>query len=286
MSQSLRKTIWDNHLSTLRSRAQNPHVTHTTGVIEEQQQHHLTSKLWSCQADRVPFAMALLNPVYAFLVPFLFIVTVPLAIFAGITTTLAFSILILRVLAVYLDVALSLVPGYLGGRKPRYLHHHSRSSSAATSPSLTPLRRRRRRRSSSALSAGTVTPLGESTLGLVPSIGPERDFEGIGGWRVGDDEGWTTINSRLELPDKQYGRNHHRTPSGPTTPGDGGYLMMKGRAGSPESKRTAPSPNSSRTRTPSGPRVGFLGKSHADGYFPMMKTSPKKRLSPPEPVGA
>ena len=283
MSQSLRKRIsaWSNRTPTSKSQVTNK----DTAIVNQ----HTHSRLWSCpelDLDLVPFTMALLNPVYAFLVPFLFIVTVPLAICAGITTTLAFSILILRVLAVYLDVALSLIPGYLGGRKAHYLQHNSRSSSTATSPTLTPLRRRRRRRSSSALSAGTVTPLGDSALGLLPSIGPERDFEGIGGWRVGDDETWTMINSRLELPDKQYGRNHHRSPSGPTTPGDGGYLMMKGRTRSPEKSRAVPSPNSSRTRTPSGPRMGLIGKYHVDGYFPTMKTSPKKRLSPPEPVGA
>ncbi|CAM1511196.1 Fc.00g087090.m01.CDS01 [Cosmosporella sp. VM-42] len=225
--------------------------------------------------------MALLNPVYAFLVPFLFIVTVPLAIVAGITTTVAFSVLILRVLAVYLDVALSLLPGYLTVSKPQYLQYASRSGSTSSSPTLAPLRRRRRRRSSSALSAGTLTPVSDGALGIMPSIGPERDFEGVGGWRVGEDEIWTTINSRLELPDKQHGRNHHRTPSGPTTPGEGGYLMMKGRtSATPESKRSSTSPNSSRTRTPSGPRISFIGKTHVDGYFPMLKTSPKKRLSP------
>ncbi|KAF4982733.1 hypothetical protein FZEAL_1686 [Fusarium zealandicum] len=246
--------------------------------------------------------MALLNPVYAFVVPFLFVVTVPLAVFAGITTTVAFSVLILRVLAVYIDVALSFVPHYLGGRKihqysPRSYrpHHHlgddapapgslfnntipSSSSSAALESSL---RRRRQRPSSSALSAaGTATPVSEKGFGIAPSIGPERDFEGVGGWRLGgDDDTWTTINSRLELPDKQHhGRNHHRSPSGPTTPGEGGYLMMKGRTRSPEAKRS--SPNSSRTRTPSGPRVAFGSKSFADGYFPSLKTSPKglKRL--------
>jgi hypothetical protein len=140
------------------------------------------------------------------------------------------------------------------------------------------LRRRRHRRSSSALStAGTTTPISEKGLGLLPSIGPERDFEGIGGWRLGgDDETWTTINSRLELPDKQHhGRNHHRSPSGgPTTPGEGGYLMMKGRNRSPGAKHLA-SPNSSRTRTPTGPRIAFANKSFLDSYFPSLKTSPK-----------
>ncbi|KAM6508919.1 hypothetical protein FSOLCH5_011923 [Fusarium solani] len=246
--------------------------------------------------------MALLNPVYAFVVPFLFVVTVPLALFAGVTTTIAFSVLILRVLAVYIDVALSFVPHYLGGRKTRPYHphnyrpHHQFLDAPApgslfnnTSPSSSGstalescLRRRRHRRSSSALStAGTVTPVSEKAFGLVPSIGPDRDFEGVGGWRLGgDDETWTIINSRLELPDKQHhGRNHHRSPSGPTTPGEGGYLMMKGRAPSP-TKRTSASPNSSRTRTPSGPRIGFGNKSFVDSYFPTLKTSPKsiKRL--------
>ncbi|RGP79683.1 hypothetical protein FLONG3_2237 [Fusarium longipes] len=241
--------------------------------------------------------MALFNPVYVFVVPFLFVVTVPLAVFAGITTTVAFSVLILRVLAVYLDVALSLIPHYLGGRKIRPYHpnnHYIRqplletSSSAlylnstATSAGSTAfessLRRRRHRRSSSALStAGTTTPISEKAFGLLPSIGPERDFEGIGGWRLGgDDEPWTTINSRLELPDKQHhGRNHHRSPSGPTTPGEGGYLMMKGRNRSPSAIRTSASPNSARTRTPSGPRIAFTNKSFVDSYFPSFKTSPK-----------
>jgi hypothetical protein len=245
--------------------------------------------------------MALLNPVYAFVVLFLFVVTVPLAVFAGITTTIAFSVLILRVLAVYLDVALSFVPHYLGGRKIRPYHpnnHYLRQPllenpgysalytnppppSAGSTAFESSLKRRRHRRSSSALStAGTATPISEKAFGLLPSIGPERDFEGVGGWRLsGDDETWTTINSRLELPDKQYhGRNHHRSPSGPTTPGEGGYLMMKGRTRSPSAIRTSASPNSGRTRTPSGPRIAFTNKSFIDSYFPSLKTSPKGGL--------
>ncbi|KAH7160255.1 hypothetical protein B0J13DRAFT_125213 [Dactylonectria estremocensis] len=237
--------------------------------------------------------MALLNPVYAFVVPFLFVVTVPLAVFAGITTTVAFSVLILRVLAVYLDVVISLIPHYLGGRKPRLHDHPARiealnaaatnlSSSPNSTPSNTPLRRRRRRRSSSAISAASLTPAAsETALGLLPSIGPTRDFEGVGGWRLGDDEEWTTINSRLELPDKQHhGRNHYRPPSGPTTPGEGPVLMMKSRTSNTETKRSSASPNSSRTRTPSGPRIAFAAKPLVDSYFPMLKTAPKAPKKP------
>lgn len=253
--------------------------------------------------------MALLNPIYAFLVPFLFIVTVPLAVFAGITTTVAFSVLLLRVFAVYLDVALSFIPHYLGGRKHRPYHprnyrpnrqmidtpapgllpNSSPSPPGSTSLDTTLRRQHHHRRSSSALSAqDATTPVSEAAFGLIPSIGPERDFEGVGGWRFdGDDEPWTTINSRLELPDKQYhGRSHHRSPSGPTTPGEGGYLMMKGRSHSPEAKRTSASPNSSRTRTPSGPRVAFGTKSFVDGYFASVKASanPPRRLPSQGPV--
>lgn len=245
--------------------------------------------------------MALLNPVYAFVVPFLFVVTVPLALLAGITTTLAFAVLIFRVVIVYLDVALSLIPQSLASFKlhRRYVAHDTRmpatlttsfgssngDSSAASSAHPLLLHRRRRRRPSSSISimstGGSTTPISELGLGLMPSVGPERDFEGIGGWRSGDDdEVWTTINSRMELPDRQFGRNHYRSPSGggATTPGDGGVLMMKTRRRSPESKasaRTATSPNSSRARTPSASRMQSLTAfGNSDSYFPLTM-SPK-----------
>ncbi|KAK1972486.1 hypothetical protein LZ32DRAFT_101586 [Colletotrichum eremochloae] len=235
--------------------------------------------------------MGLLNPVYAIIVPFLFLFTVPLAIFAGITTTLAFTVLIFRVILVYFDLALSLLPSYITGR-PQYLSYTSKSpTSGSPSPSLTPTRRsasRRTRRpsSASAVSVGTITPISENGgLGLFPSVGIDRDYEGVGGWRLGsgnDDELWMTINSRLELPDRQYQRHHHRSPSGgPTTPGGGeGYLMMKGgRNRSPESNRggftTIVSPNSSRARTPTNSHIAFTALDGVDGdYFPSM-SSPK-----------
>ncbi|OAQ71263.1 hypothetical protein VFPPC_03590 [Pochonia chlamydosporia 170] len=253
--------------------------------------------------------MALLNPVYAFVVPFLFVVTVPLAILAGITTTLAFAVLIFRVVIVYLDVALSLIPQSLASfkRQKRYITHDARmpttftttygssngdSSAASSMPGPPLLHRRRRRRPSSSISilstGGSTTPINEFGLGLMPSVGPERDFEGVGGWRAGDDDdAWTTINSRMELPDRQFTRHHYRSPSGggATTPGDGGVLMMKTRRRSPESKaaaRTATSPNSSRTRTPSASRMQSLttmGIGNSDSYFPLAM-SPKAKKMP------
>lgn len=249
--------------------------------------------------------MALVNPVYAFVVPFLFIVTVPLAVLAGITTTLAFALLIFRVIMVYLDVALSLIPQSLASlkfRRHRYMRHEDQMTAAftnystgssivgnSTASSIHPqslFQRRRRRRPSSSVSVlssgGTTTPVGDFGLGLMPSVGPGRDFEGIGGWRCGDDdELWTTINSRMELPDRGFGRHHYRTPSGggATTPGDGGVLMMRTRRRSPESRAvvlTASSPTSCRTRTPSASRLHSLTTigNPEDSYF-ALNASPK-----------
>jgi hypothetical protein len=237
-------------------------------------------------------------------VPFLLLTTIPLAIFAGITTTFAFSILIFRVFIVYLDIALSLVSqslahltessGFIASSKS---HHqlrpprtssssssiHSRANSVSPSASSTLLKRHRRRRpSSSVYSAGTATPASDIGLGLIPSVGAERDFEGVGGWRLGDDdESWTTINSRSELPDRLHDRNHRRALSGGphSTSAEGGFLMMKGRARSP---MVTPSPNSSKARAPSAaPRLGMPGTSQSDGYFPMMMSSKaiKRNLS-------
>lgn len=258
------------------------------------------------------------NPVHAFVVPLLFVVAVPLALFAGITTTLAFSVLIFRVLVVYLDIALSLVPRCFAGRQgqARRRRRHGRHprhdvdwlspSPAAAGASYEygnehgsptsmqqPIYRRRRRRPSSAtsvVSAGSTTPIGDmrTGLGLLPSVGPERDYEGVGGWRSAhdDDESWTTINSRFEYPDRAYARGHHRTPSGGlVTPGDGGVLMMGTRGGSPHDGDVKPptSPSSSRARTPSASRVSVVSVANSDGYFPlaMSPTATKKLTTHP-----
>lgn len=230
--------------------------------------------------------MALISPVHAAIVPFLCIVTVPLAIFAGLTTTLAFAVLICRVVIVYLDIAVQVLHNSFGGLKvPSHLQQAtSRPNSRPPSrvSSFAALRRRRRRPSSvSILTGGTVTP--DAGLGLTPSIGPNRDYEGVGGWRTGDDDDiWTTINSRLELPDR-HTRHHHRSPSGPTTPGDGGFLMMKRRNRSPEEAAAAKGLTSPRARTPSASRSAFSPSGHNDGYFPltMSSKSSTKKLSPP-----
>lgn len=250
--------------------------------------------------------MGLFNPLYALVIPSLLFITIPLAVLAGITTTLAFSVLVVRVFVVYLDIVISFIPQSLtsithsgsggGASTPIRLRQQQLLSSVKeTSPSSPSSRsqrpHRRRRSSASAISGGgSASSISERGLGLVPSVGPERDFEGIGGWRLGrgqdereEDMAWTTVNPlppdrSLHLP-----RHHARTASGgPTTPGEGGpYLMMKnGRTRSPEtktSKRT--SPNSSRARTPTGPRLSFAPIAQPDGYFAFSNSIPASSAS-------
>lgn len=260
--------------------------------------------------------MGLVNPLYILTIPSLVIVSIPLAILATLTTTIAFSILFLRALAVYIDIIVSFVPQSIIPSTPKsdqqqlqqqqQQRQRSRSFRLTQSPSpLLPssphsstrsLRHHRRRRSST--SAASM-PVRESGLPLIPSVGAERDFEGIGGWRRvaqregngngdyydEDDVAWTTVNPPLQL---QLPRHHVRSASGPsgggaTTPGDGYLMMRSGRTRSPET-RSMPSkrasPNSSRARTPTGPRLGqhdgYFAFSHsANGHVSSAASSPK-----------
>ena len=207
--------------------------------------------------------MALLNPLYSLVLPFFFIFTVPFAIFAGITTCLAFCILLLRVVLIYVELAFAVISYYLLGKtSPNPL---PRAHSLST---VGPLRRKKRRSSaSSSLSAtGTITPVAsEVNLGLSQSIGATRDFEGVGGWRLDnpsdDDALWTNINSRLELPAEQHVRRHRRSFTSGSVPGD----TRPNRSYSPEAVM-----NSSRARTPPTVLVEF----GVDGYF-QQPTSPR-----------
>lgn len=272
--------------------------------------------------------MGLFNPTHALIVPAFFFITIPLAILAGITTTLAFTVLLLRFLVVYIDILISLAPRPFSRRStPQFSpdaaaastaaavlvsSNRSSSSQLATATTTSPTHHRRqqssqalanqglasqqavtRRRRSSTASSSSLA--GEQRgLGLLPSVGPERDFEGIGGWRVGDDDDvWTTVTNPPHHHHALAGSNHGHSRSlsnGPPTPGEG-YLMMKGRtSGSPRTTTTTvtshgfgyvvspslqASPNSSRARTPSGPRMKF-GAGQPDGYFALSRnTSPQ-----------
>ncbi|KAK1771333.1 hypothetical protein QBC33DRAFT_149620 [Phialemonium atrogriseum] len=300
--------------------------------------------------------MAMLNPVYGLIVPFLCIFTVPLAIFAGITTTFAFSILMFRVALVYLNIAMASIPQYIMGRggyralpatyhsiyghdgsvtpaspagsagsaggrnassltlsTPLSMGHmasgyrspKTRERASATAintasntsggPAGAGLGRRSRRPSQgSATSIGSITPINEVEDGtsgpsgswLPASSGMDRDFEGVGGWRLddaNDDADWANINSRLELPLERTPRHHHRSASGDTsTPGEGSWLMMKsvkkdGREKSGGTRKHNISPNSGRVRTGQNVSISFMPRDREEGYFGFLPQAPSSK---------
>lgn len=198
---------------------------------------------------------ALPNPLYGFIFCFLFIFTIPLAIIASITTTFAFSILLFRVALVYIELALAVIPYYTFGSQTATASVKAREPSPGVVQLLPPRRRRRRSSSSSTLSAGSLTP-GAGDVILGQSVGPARDFEGVGGWRIGDrsdeESSWTNVNSRLELP-ALHGRRHFRSLTSGSVPSS----TKLHRNHSPEAVM-----NTSRARTPPSMRTTV------DGYFP------------------
>ena len=159
------------------------------------------------------------------IIPILLLVAVPLGFFAAITTALAFSTLFLRVSLVYVELGAVL----LQNRFVKTIEHHSpQQSQGPTSIQATnvegPSWNKRKGSAGSGLSNGSLTPIAPvetSGLGIYAGTGPDRDFEGVGGWRLtgskDEDELWASMNSRLELPSPMFGeqqrRRHHRRSS-------------------------------------------------------------------------
>lgn len=213
--------------------------------------------------------MALYNSAYAVVLPFIFLFTIPIAIFASFTTFLAFSLLLIRVIIIYIELALAIIPHYLfGSYKPTSTANYD----AIRATTNVPRRKKRRTSSSSTLSAtGTTTPIisGENLLILSQSIGPTRDFEGVGGWRLvdnstSDDEGlWTNINSRLELPAENGWRHHRRSLTSGSLPRE-----KAKRSYSPDTPM-----NTSKVRTPPSSLNGV-----ATEYFPSTTANTSRGL--------
>lgn len=209
---------------------------------------------------------------YILIAPLLWSVTIPLIVFAAFTTSLAFTTLLLRALAVYLELAAALIQSRFAQDKAGSATNGFTLSSSSSSKLTLPYsggarqqqhaRRKSSRRGSAASggsSGGTITPREQqqqqpsSGLGVYGGQSAARDFEGVGGWRIpgpsDDDQPWLNINSRLELPTLVDGaggrRNHHRSRTSgslasiplpvksPTPPGGGLYRPHPGSA-SPE----------------------------------------------------
>ena len=200
--------------------------------------------------------MSILSPIKFCIIALLSLLTFPLALLAGLTTVLAFAILLFRVSLIYVDFLVSFIPTYVFGRHTysRRLRNAKPSPILVTSPSLssTSSYARRRSRHPSATSPITVeafTPATEHGLELISTPGMDRDFEGLGGWRDDDDERWTNINSRFRFAEGPValGQNHYRTLSGGKIPrGEDYEPAMR----SPGTGTPPVSPNTSKVRRP------------------------------------
>ncbi|TKX24098.1 hypothetical protein C1H76_3666 [Elsinoe australis] len=234
--------------------------------------------------------------------PFIILLSIPLTIFALITTSLAFTTLLLRISVVYLELLLALLQSFLSPTPP------SKPTFPATIPTshpIGPLSHHARRRTSSASSTslslqtpsthpnGVNNPSYPSSVPAIPNTArlprppslasllgttTPRDYESVGGWRLtsadSDEEAlWTGINSRLELPaltvpsPSTLTRNHHRSLTGGSRRGSNGAVAAgQGTGtgtGSPEMKGRSPGWNRRRGR---GSRAGS-GTGSPEEYF-------------------
>lgn len=195
--------------------------------------------------------------------PLLLAASIPLAILATITTTIAITALAVRMSIVYFELGVALSRGYLFPTK-------SKTAGNYLSTHRAPPHRTRNRVNSNASSIASNTSLRDIAITPVIRMGPNksasfvsligtskitRDFESVGGWRIsnGDDEDaiWTGLNSRLELPAVLPNRNHRRSLTG-------------GSIG----QRLSWSPVHSRARTPYSEDMHVGG-----GYFPLQKSA-------------
>lgn len=204
------------------------------------------------------------NPLYLLAPPVLIVASLPLVALAVLTTSLAVVTLLIRVSIVYFELGVALIHSWLFATN--HVSTSDKHRSLASSGYSTPTRHHRRRRSSAASLLAADQSMSrrpptksESFASLVSTAGPNRDFEGIGGWRMpgdGEEEAlWIGMNSRLELPtalpDKH--RRHQRSLTG----GSQRWSW------SPEAIRM--SPVQSRSRTPNAPEC----PGSPDEYFTM-----------------
>jgi hypothetical protein len=207
----------------------------------------------------------LTNPLSPLGPPLLFLVSFPLAIFAAVTTSIAVSLLTVRVSIVYFELGVALVHAYLfpepGKPAPRRV----------VPPASPPRFRRTSTSSDSTAPAARIQTKSGSSASLVNAIqmANARDFEGVGGWRYyeGEEEEaiWMGMNKRLELPlALPPGRRHQRRHTG------------EDRRWSGSSETLRMSPLQSRMRTPQRtPRNIGQEEHQGDDYF-----SPQPVLRP------
>lgn len=215
------------------------------------------------------------NPLYA-VAPFIIVmVSIPLAVFAVATTTIALSLLAFRGFIVYTQLGTALLSAWMSPTPPKPVAlQHQPPSPERTSPP----RNRNSRRGSGSYTQTATTPASQlgprsgSFTALLSEGGPTRDYEGVGGWRDTGNEDeealWMGINSRLQLPAAIPDRRHQRRHTGGLSPNSRWSW-------SPEAFRM--SPVQSRARTPN--RVlSNEGFDNGD-YFPMQATNNGRPIS-------
>ncbi|KFY16161.1 hypothetical protein V492_01521 [Pseudogymnoascus sp. VKM F-4246] len=225
---------------------------------------------------------------YTFSLPLAVLISIPLACTAVITTLAAASILAVRVTFVYIELVLAVVPHYIF----RTDDPHSKLSHRFLSPNATyddsgantpTIERRSRRLSNASLMPGGLTPAASAVSLPLPkqSVGLGRDFEGVGGWRLDqqsdEEQLWTKINSRLELPAESPRRYHHQRSL--TAGGYSGDQRERNRSPELSMRRNGSfSPNTKRIRTPTLTRSGFTA---VDEYFGMAGAQDGSAVSSP-----
>lgn len=203
--------------------------------------------------------MALLKSLYLFSLPILFSLTIGLAFFAVLTTISAFTVLLCRLLIIYTEIGFTLIPHYLFGKShapsiiipaffedgpqaaatPSYVRRLGSSSDVSSAAYFVEQQtgnRGARRTRKASLPTMKRSPLvidhyanpANAPFALPISTAPpgQRDFEGLGGWRLdaGPEETvlWTSINSRLELPgaigEYSHPPNHQRRATSSGSP--------------------------------------------------------------------
>lgn len=216
------------------------------------------------------------NPLYA-IAPFVIVsVSVPLVVFAVVTTSIALSLLAFRGFVVYAQLGTALLGAWLSPEAPKPAPQRRAISAGRMSPP----RNRHRRNSSngSGTSQDTTIPgagLGPKSGSFTALLGGSevtRDYEGVGGWRDTGNEDeealWMGMNSRLELPAVIPGRRHQRRHTGGQSP-------SQRWSWSPEAFRM--SPVQSRARTPN--RVTASEAYDNADYFPAQLTNHVRPIS-------
>jgi hypothetical protein len=139
----------------------------------------------------IPLHLLILIPLLA--------ISLPLALFALLTTALALLTLLARLTVVYLDLALALLTSWIPPLLPLPTAARKRRSRASTGtsprPALPPVFATA---AAAAAGGGAATPSprlsrrtsrSDSHASVVLGLGaaPDRDYEGVGGWRLVDD---------------------------------------------------------------------------------------------------